>query len=95
MRTPLTARALVLLDKHRRFVGCDNDTGCMQKSMQTPVEVYFSQTLNEISVLTADEQLKEAGSVVLAPEQRKRLMESLDSWRATPDLPSIQTFRSM
>lgn len=64
-RTLSTAKACVLLDKHKRLVGCDRNGCCLQKSMASLVYVYSSQLLNDRSDLTGDGKLDDSARLYL------------------------------
>lgn len=82
----------LLLDKPRRLFGCDKDVGCLQKSMSSLEELHVSQLPRERSNLTGGDELKESARVCLTAVKSGRLRKSLESWRAPPRVPSIQTF---
>lgn len=42
-----TAKACMMLPRHRRFIGCEMDTGCCHKSCIYMVETILRQGLNQ------------------------------------------------
>lgn len=85
-----TVKACLLLQKHRRLVGCDKDVKCLQKYMQSFVEVYAFQILKERSGLAGEDEWKEKAYEYPDTVNYRRLKGSLDGWGAPPGLPSIQ-----
>lgn len=77
-----TAKLCQLSEKYRQFTGSGKDVDCTQKSIPNLVEDNTSQWLNDRCNLTGKDQWKTSERACLAAGQRRRLRESLDSWRA-------------
>lgn len=74
-----TLMVCLLLEKHRRHVGCDKDDSCLQKYMPRMVEVYTYHILNKSSDLVGHNQPKDYAHVYGDEMRSGRLRNSLDS----------------
>lgn len=61
-----TAKVWLLLNKHRRFLECEKDGGCVEMSISRLVKVYACQLQNQKSYLNGKEGLMEAASACLS-----------------------------
>lgn len=92
-KTLYTEMGCLLLNNHRRFLGCNKDASCLQKSMPSIFAGLWFSASDDRFDLTGDEQQKDSERVYMAAVKSRRLRELLHGWGAPPGLLFIQTLQ--
>lgn len=81
--------SLLFLNKHRRFIGCENDLDCVEKFIAEPVEINASQLLIKKSNLKDGEDVMESAQVYLSGVKTRSEQQSPSSCGAARGMPSV------
>lgn len=82
------------MEKHRRLVACDQNVGCLQKSVACLAEVCASQPVDHRSDVVGNDQLKDSAGVYLPAVKNDSWWNRSIAWVYNFVLPSIQTFQA-
>jgi len=92
--TYATAKACLMTDKHRKFVGCDSDQECTDTGRVALVHIFASQLLNEKSDITGNEETMASAKLYVEEMKAIAIKKRNDAWKVPRGLASTQTFPS-
>ena len=89
--TCATAKACLMLKKHRKFIGCDKDEDCLEAAMPELLRVFAEQVLNEDSDIVCAPEVGEAAKVYLHALKGMDRRKRINKWTVPGGLPPAQT----
>lgn len=87
-----TAKACLSLHKHRKFVGCDIDSACIDASLPGLLLIFAKQCLNDDSDITVDYEVQEAAKLYISSMDAVEKKMRWTVWSVPGGFVPVQNF---